>query len=54
MHVWFWWGGQSGRDHLEDLSVDRRIIMKRILKKEGERVWIGWIWLRIETSCGLF
>ena len=46
--------GSGGEAKAEDLSVDRRIIMKRILKKEGERVWIGWIWLRIETSCGLF
>jgi hypothetical protein len=24
----FWWGGLMERDHLEDLGVDRRIILK--------------------------
>ena len=27
------------RDHLEDLSVDMRVILKRILKKEDGVVW---------------
>jgi hypothetical protein len=35
----------KGRKHMEDLSVDGRI--KWILKKQGGRVWIGFIWLRI-------
>jgi hypothetical protein len=40
-HVWetgeicegFWWEDLSERDHLEDLSVDGRIILKWIFKK---------------------
>jgi len=29
----FWWGNLRERDHLEDLSLDRRIILKSIIKK---------------------
>jgi hypothetical protein len=31
VHRGFWWG-YLREDHLEDLDVDRRIILKRILK----------------------
>jgi len=40
------------RDHLEDLVVDGRITLKRVLKKwDGE--WTGLIWVRIGTGDGL-
>jgi hypothetical protein len=29
----------KGRDHLKDLSIDGRIILKKILKKLGVRMW---------------
>jgi hypothetical protein len=40
-HVWesdetftvFWWGNLRERDHLEDQSLDRRIILKWIFRK---------------------
>jgi hypothetical protein len=41
------------RDHLGDIFVDGRIILKRILKKWVERRWNGFIWLSIEQS-GVF
>ena len=25
---WIWWGDQRERDHLEDLGVDGRVILK--------------------------
>jgi hypothetical protein len=38
------------RDYLEVLSVDTKILLKWILKKQGVSKWTGFIWLRIETS----
>jgi hypothetical protein len=37
----------KGRVQLEDLRVNCRIILKRILKKDDVRKWTGFIWLRI-------
>jgi hypothetical protein len=36
----------KGRDHSEDLGVDGRILLKRIIRKRGG-VWILLVWLRI-------
>jgi hypothetical protein len=47
MHTKFW---LEGGDHSEDLGIDERILLKCILGKQGLRVWIGLIWLRIGTS----
>jgi hypothetical protein len=33
MHIVFWLESLKGRDHSEDLGVDGRIILKRILGK---------------------
>jgi len=33
VHTGFWWGGLMEGDHLEDLGVGGRIILKWILKK---------------------
>jgi len=33
VHTEFWWGNLGERDHFEDLSVDRKIILKCIFKK---------------------
>jgi len=40
------------RDHLGDLGVDVRIILKWISKKVDGLAWTGLIWLRIGTNCG--
>jgi hypothetical protein len=29
----FWWGDLVGRDHLEDLGIDRKVMLKWICKK---------------------
>jgi hypothetical protein len=34
MHTGFWWGKTRKRDHLKDLGVDWRIILKCIFKVE--------------------
>ena len=38
MHAGLWWGGLGKRDHLKDLSVDGRMIIKRGLEEIG---WVG-------------
>jgi hypothetical protein len=44
----------KGRDHLEDLGVDGKIILEWFLGKYGMKLWTGCIWVRIGTSGGLF
>jgi hypothetical protein len=40
-------GNMKKKDHLEDLGIDGKKILKRILKKQDVRVWPGFIWLGI-------
>jgi len=42
VHTGFWWGDLRERDHLEDLSVDGRVILKWIFKKWDEES-MDWI-----------
>jgi len=35
----FWLENLKGRDHLEDLGVDGRIILGWILRKKGGTLW---------------
>jgi len=35
----FWWRKYEGKNHLEELGVQRRIILKGILKKLAVREW---------------
>jgi hypothetical protein len=44
---------QMERDHWEDQGVDGWTLLKWILKREDEMVWIGLIWLKIGSSGGL-
>jgi hypothetical protein len=43
----------KGRDHLEGVCIDGRVILKYILGKLGRKVWTGLICLRIRTSGSL-
>jgi len=43
----FWWGNLRERDHLEDLNVDRWIILKWIFKKKDGRARAALVWIRI-------
>jgi hypothetical protein len=40
-------------NHLEDSGIDGSIILEWILEKLGEKLWTGFIWLRVGTSGGL-
>jgi len=50
VHTGFWWGDLRERDHLEQLGIDGRIILKCILKKWDGEAWTGLIWLRRGTG----
>ena len=45
VRTWFWWINLRGSDHLEDLGVDGRIILKWIFKNI-DGAWTGLFWLR--------
>jgi len=53
MNTIFWLENQKGRDHLEDLDVNGKIMLEWILGKWGVKMWTGFIWLRIRNSAGL-
>jgi len=50
MHAGISWGNLKERYHVEDLGVDGRIILNRILKDWNRRAWPGFIWLSKETG----
>jgi len=37
-------------DHLEDIGIGERIILKWTFKMWGGRVWTELVWFRIETG----
>jgi hypothetical protein len=37
VHTWFWWGDLRETQHLEDLGIDGRIILKIGLQEVGWR-----------------
>ena len=47
-----WWGNLRERDHLGDLGVDGRIILRWIFRKWDVGVWTGLSWFRIGTVGG--
>jgi len=50
VHRECWWGDLRKRDHLEDLGIDGRIILKWIFRKWDGEAWAGLLWLRIVTG----
>jgi hypothetical protein len=52
MHIRYWWEIQKERDHWENQDIDGRTILKYILERYVEVVWIGLMWLRIGNGGG--
>jgi hypothetical protein len=47
-------GNLRKRTHRDKVGVAGRIILKWVIREWFEKTWTGLIWLRIETSGGLF
>jgi hypothetical protein len=47
-------GKPERENHLEYLGIDRKIILKFIIKTSFRRAWTGFSWPRIGKSSGMF
>jgi hypothetical protein len=48
-----WSANLKGKDQSEILRLDGKTILKWIIRKQGGKVWTGFVWLRTGTSDGL-
>ena len=48
-----WWKDLMETDSFQGIGVDRRIILKDILKKWDGKSWAALLWLRTVTGGGL-
>lgn len=44
-----WWQNLKERNLLENLGLDGKVILKRMLKEYGGIMWTRMIWLRVGT-----
>jgi hypothetical protein len=44
----------NGREHLGDLGMDERMILKWILEESSEEMWTGLNCLETESSAGFY
>jgi hypothetical protein len=45
-----WWGDLSGREFLEDIDVDGRVILKYNFKTCDGEAWARLIWLKVTDT----
>lgn len=50
MHTQLWLDNLNERDHLEDISVNGKIILEWIIMNQGGKLRTGFMWLMIRTS----
>jgi hypothetical protein len=48
----FWLGGRRETDHLEDIGLDGKIVLKRVFKRWNGEAWTLLGWPRIGTGVG--
>jgi len=53
LHVGFWWGNLREEDHVEELEVDGKMVLKRNIQKLDGKAWIRLMHIRIGTVGGL-
>jgi hypothetical protein len=41
---------QSKKYRLKDVGINRRTVLKRVVRKQCRRVYTGFIWLRIQSG----
>lgn len=51
MHTVVWWVNLKAKEHVEDLSMDRRTLLKWVVKEQGWRTWTAFVCYWIGTSC---
>jgi hypothetical protein len=53
LHTGSLFGNLRESDRLDDLDVDKKIILKQVFKKRDGETWTEFIWLRIRKVCGM-
>jgi hypothetical protein len=43
LHPQFWSDNLKGTEYLQDTGIERKIILNCIIRKIGERMWMGFI-----------
>jgi hypothetical protein len=55
MYLSFWTGAIMGKDHMEELGIDGKIILNWFyLQTLGSRLWNELMWLRVGTGGRFF
>jgi hypothetical protein len=50
VHAGIWWVNVKVRNHLEDLGVDGKLILKWVSNESFGRAWIRLIWLKLRDK----